>query len=140
MMSHPAWHAPVMTPEQDAIRVAASQHGLLSRTHALRLGISERQLQWLLERARWQPVRPGVYAVGGVPVTKHMTLLAACLAAGSEALASHRAAAWTWRYDPFDSCPLEILVEHKRGPVLPDVIVHHTQRFDPVDRTVHCGI
>ena len=72
------------------------------------VGITERQLQWLLERGRWHAVRPGVYAVGGVPVTKHMTLLAACLAAGSDAVASHRAAAWTWGYDPFDSCPLEV--------------------------------
>src|SRR3954447_17387073 len=116
-----------MTPEQYTIRVAASQHGLISRQQALELGLSEKQLQTLLERGRWRSVRPGAYAVGGAPETNHMQLLAACMAAGNGAVGSHRASVWTWGLDGSIGRPLEITVEASRGPVLPGVIVHITK-------------
>src|SRR3954469_14472274 len=99
-----------MTPEQHAIRVAASHHGLISRPQATELGVTDKQMQTLLETGRWRAVRPGVYAVGGIPVTTHMTLLAACLAAGADAVASHRAAAWLWAFEGFSTTPTELTV------------------------------
>src|SRR3954470_18744918 len=139
-MSHLGGTLRCMTPEQHAIRVAASQHGLISRPHATMLGVTEKQLQHLLQLGRWRAVRPGVYAVGGIPVTTHMTLLAAGLAAGADAVASHRAAAWLWGFEGFSTAPTELTVASNRGPGLADVIVHHSKRFDPVDRTTFASV
>ena len=127
--------------EQDLIRVAASQYGLLERTQALELGMTARMIQTNLDRGWWSNPHPGVYVVGGAPETRHRDVLAACMASGPEATASHRAAAWVWRSEGFTaSTPVEIVVPEGRGPRAKGVILHRTRRLDPVDRTVWQGI
>ena len=42
------------------------------------------------------PVHQGVYRLAGSPRSWNQDVLAACMAAGPTAVASHRAAAWLW--------------------------------------------
>src|SRR5438270_711211 len=108
---------------------------------AIRLGATREFIQTRLDRGAWRLVYPGVYVVGGAPDTPHQRLVAACLAAGPDAVASHRAAGWVWRYDGFEHPgPLEITFVEGRGPLRQGVILHRTRRLDPADGTVHNGI
>ncbi|MGH9117825.1 MAG: DUF559 domain-containing protein [Acidimicrobiales bacterium] len=73
-------------------------------------------------------VHRGVYRLRGVPVTDEQRLLAAVLAAGVPALASHRSAAWLWSILPTHAFPIEpeITVPAPRRPRLRAVIVHRS--------------
>jgi very-short-patch-repair endonuclease len=73
-------------------------------------------------------VQRGVYRSSGSPETDEQRLLAAVLAAGDEALASHRSAAWLWEVLPAHALPIEpeITVPSPRRPQLRGVIVHRS--------------
>lgn len=51
----------------DLTKLAASQHGVLSRTQALG-ALSRGAVRWKLKRGLWQQVHPGVYAVHTQPL------------------------------------------------------------------------
>ena len=86
-------------------------------------------------------VHRGVYRLSGVPVTDEQRLLAAVLAAGLGALASHRSAAWLWGILPTHALPIEpeITIPSPRRPRLRGVIVHRSldlyaeRPFDPAN-------
>jgi hypothetical protein len=126
--------------QQDLIRVAASQYGLIERTQVAGFDVSEDEIQGRLERGEWANPHPRVYVVGAAPASRLQQLLAACMAAGPDAVVSHRAAAWLWGFDGFPTAPIEITFRDGRGPVPAGVIRHRTQRFDPVDRTSWKGV
>lgn len=85
-----------MTPEAVAA-VAGRQYGLFTLGQAVAAGLTRRQIEGGARRGRWERVHRAVYRCAGVPVTDEQRLLAAVLAAGPQAVASHRAAAWVWR-------------------------------------------
>ena len=76
--------------------VAAQQHGVVTRSQLMVLGLSGSAIGRRLEAGRLQPLHRGVYLVG--PVRSHrVTDMAAALAGGPEALISHVSAASLWR-------------------------------------------
>lgn len=78
-------------------QVASRQHGLVSATQLYGLGLSGARLHnWVLT-GRLVPVRRGVYRLNGAPVTWHGAVMAAVMAAGDLAVASHTTAAELWR-------------------------------------------
>src|SRR5436309_1937758 len=89
---------------------AARQQGLLERSQAIALGISPQQIDRLVRSGRWRVAHAGAYVIGGAPPSRHQSLMAAVLAAGPDAMASHRAAAWLWGFDGFAAPPLELTV------------------------------
>jgi hypothetical protein len=117
---------------------AVINHGAIA---AAGVEASDRQLRGRAVRGALERAEAGVYVLAGVP-RSHLRLLAvACLAAGPDAVASHRAAAWLWKFDGFRNAgPIELTVELGRGPVPKAVIMHRSKRFDPLDRTVENGI
>ncbi len=74
----------------------AGHHGVISRRTALGLGLRRNQVEWCLSSGAWRTVYRGVYMVANQEVGPEARLVAACLAAGSSAVASHRSAAWLW--------------------------------------------
>ncbi|MCJ7672410.1 MAG: endonuclease domain-containing protein [Acidimicrobiia bacterium] len=68
---------------------------------------------------------PGVFLVAGAPWTWHAAILAATLAAGPDACASHRAAAAVFGFPGFARRELEIVVPRGQRPRVPGVTVHH---------------
>jgi hypothetical protein len=74
------------------MRVAAAQHGLVSRGQMRNLGFSDKAIEHALESERTQRVLRGVYALGPWNITERGRLMAAALACGSGTVISHRSA------------------------------------------------
>lgn len=72
-------------PDHAAARLAAKQHGLLSRTDALGVGLSDRQIRVRLSSRGWTSVLRGVYALPGSSPGWQRDVHAACLATGGVA-------------------------------------------------------
>lgn len=105
--------------------LTGSQLGLITRKQALGCGMTEGQLRTRLETQRWTMVFRGVYRVCGAPVTQPLLVLAAVLAAGPDAVASHHAAAWVWGLA--DDLVLEVTIPRNRSSKLRRVVVHRQQ-------------
>ncbi|MGH2686734.1 MAG: type IV toxin-antitoxin system AbiEi family antitoxin domain-containing protein [Actinomycetota bacterium] len=82
--------------ERELARVASTQHSLVTWNQALAAGLDERTVCRWLERGRLVQRQDGVFALAGVPETKEQRLWAAWLAAGPNAVFSHRTAASRW--------------------------------------------
>jgi len=113
---------------------AARQRGLVTRRQVMEAGGSRGLIVHRLEIGRWVPVGPGVYRVAGVPVTWKQRALAACLAAGTGAVASHRSAAVLWGISGFRPGPLEITVPPGRSTRNALAQVHRASSIEPVRR------
>ena len=72
------------------------QYGVVSRAEALADGLSHRQIRYRVSSGLWIAPSPGVYRHAAHPVTPEQRILAAVLAAGPGAVASHQAAAYLW--------------------------------------------
>lgn len=75
----------------------SSHHGVISRREARALGLTEEQVKWNVRTGRWVRIHRGIYRRAGEAPGPEARLLAACLAGGSEAVASHASAAWLWQ-------------------------------------------
>jgi hypothetical protein len=72
------------------------QHDVASRAQILAGGGTPDLIKSRLHSGRWLGVHRQVYRPAAAPLTDHGRLLAAVLACGPGALASHRSAAWLW--------------------------------------------
>lgn len=79
--------------------IAARQHGLVTGIQLASFGASPAARRTRLEAGRLCKVGEGVYRVGGAPVTWESDVLAAVLAGGPGAVASHRTAGALWGLD-----------------------------------------
>jgi hypothetical protein len=117
--------------ELKCLRLAATQHGLVSRDQALALGFSASALRWRVRCGRWKAVRPSVFRVEGAPVTWRQELKAVCLWTARGAAVSHRAAAALWGLARFRQGQVEVSVTRDlrvAGPAVVhrvDCLPHH---------------
>jgi hypothetical protein len=116
--------------------LAGTQLGLLSRCNVLAEGGSDDYIQTCLERRRWQQLQRGVYLTGSAPPTWLQLQLAACMAAGPHAVASHRGGAAVWWLDGAYEGVREVAVTPPFGPAPRNVIVHRSLRWQPEFHTV----
>lgn len=77
-------------------RLAADQHGLVTRPQLLNAGVRPSTIDHWVKTRRLIGIQRGVYAVGHVPPSPHARLMAAVLACGPRAALSHRTAAHQW--------------------------------------------
>ncbi|MGH9126746.1 MAG: hypothetical protein ACRDZ8_18750, partial [Acidimicrobiales bacterium] len=75
--------------------LAATQLGFVARWQVIEAGGTDDWIRWMVHQGRLVHVRYGVYAVAGASQEGH-DLMAACLACGPKAAASHLAAARLW--------------------------------------------
>ncbi|MGH3176162.1 MAG: type IV toxin-antitoxin system AbiEi family antitoxin domain-containing protein [Streptosporangiaceae bacterium] len=73
--------------------VAQNQGGVVSRSQAIRAGLSPGMIKFRVRSGRWRPVHPGVYATFSGDLTRRTRLWAAVLSAGPGAALSHETAA-----------------------------------------------
>jgi hypothetical protein len=115
-------------------RVAAAQHGIVSRRQLLDAGFDRNAIAHRIKLGRLIAIHRGVYAVGHLPPSPHAKAMAAVLACGPNAVLSHRSAG-----------ALYGLIRHN-GPVDVTAPGNHSHRGITVhrsrtqDRTTHFGI
>ncbi|MEA1902738.1 MAG: DUF559 domain-containing protein, partial [Actinomycetota bacterium] len=110
-------------------RFAGQNYGLIDRATALALGMTDRMIEGAVETGRWEAVHAGVYYLNVTPRTWHTEILAAVLAAGPLALASHRTASRLWTLDGVGGRTIEVTVPHDDRPLPDGVLVHRTRRI-----------
>lgn len=114
-----------MDPFVQLARLASTQHGLVERAAVLAAGVTASTLQRWLKAGRLQVAHPGVYRLAGAPVTWAQQVLAAVLASGVRAAASHRSAARLWGLLDGDEV-VEISVPRRQVRHLRGVVVHRS--------------
>jgi very-short-patch-repair endonuclease len=79
-------------PDLALARIAGGQHGVAARAQLLAAGLTDAQIRHRIAIARLRVEHAGVYALGGRPLTLNGRAMAAVLACGPGAAASHRTA------------------------------------------------
>ncbi len=118
----------------DIYDLAAQQHAAFSRAQARELGVTDRQIDTLIDRSRIVRAAPGVFVVRGHRPTWHQRLVVGTLSLPG-ALSSHRAAARLRHIDGFERAPVELVVERgaKRRRAPRGVILHESLDLKPCD-------
>ncbi len=118
-------------------RLAARQHGLVTRSQVVGLGATIAMIEHRLATGRWVRVGGGVYRLAGAPVTWRQRSLAACLIAGPQAYVSHRSAAALWGISGFRPGRVEVTVAAGRSARNSLATVHRSAYLPPGDLTTH---
>src|SRR4051794_30040297 len=106
-------------------RYMARQRGLITHAQAILAGASDAFIHRRLASGEWIAVHVGVYRHASVPVTAEQEVLAAILAGGEHAVASHRTAAWLWKLLAAPYEIPEISVARRTSGRLRSVLAHH---------------
>jgi very-short-patch-repair endonuclease len=117
--------------------LAARQHGVVSRSQLLALGLGAGAIKHRVGVGRLHPLHRGVYAVGHRAVRREAWWMAAVLAAGSDAVLAGRSAAALWCMRQSHRARIEVV-----SPRRVDVrgIEARCIALAPDEVTVHDGI
>lgn len=85
-----------MDPDARMVEVGARQLGLLTTAQLRQCGLTRHQVETRAARSQLMAVRHGVWALAGSVPSPERAILAAVLAAGQGAVASHQSAALLW--------------------------------------------
>jgi very-short-patch-repair endonuclease len=102
----------LQSPAVEAWDLVRRQHGIVTRSQLLALGLTRKAIQHRIERGRLHPLWRGVYAAGRPEITRRGRWMAAVLACGPAALLSHRSAASLWGLVRDDAGP-EVVVPYE---------------------------
>ena len=120
---------------------ARRQYGLITREQAIRAGASRSTIECRLRAGNWDLIRPAVYAIAGAPATWEQAVLAACLAGGPVAFASHGTALRLWGLsDKVDRDVIHLISPPGRRIRLDGITAHRTKLLSPVDLRPSSGI
>jgi hypothetical protein len=120
-----------MWDEGELRTMAEDRYGLVDRRTVLWAGLSDHYISTQLELRRWKQPHPGVYYLNATPLNWRGHVMAAVLAGGDDALASHRTAGVLWGLEGFWTRAIEITVPFSDEPVPERSIVHRTRRILP---------
>ena len=119
----------VVDRERAIASLAGCQHGVVARAQLIDLGLGRGAIARRIERGRLQRVHRGVYAVGHRVLSRQGRGMAAVLAAGPDAVLSHRSAAALWGLRTFGPRLPEVTAVPRRRAG-PGVEVHHSRLTD----------
>jgi hypothetical protein len=121
---------------------AATQHSLVTIDQCRALGLSPEAARRLVARGMWERAAPGVLRIQGSPRTWESRALAAVLAAGPDALASHLTAAHLWGLEGFGPPGrIDVTVRrHSRPRRRRGVVVHESLAFDLTSPSIRSGV
>jgi very-short-patch-repair endonuclease len=112
-------------------------HGVVSRAQLTELGLGRGAIEDRVARGSLHPVYRGVYAVGHGLLSRHGRWMAAVLAAGPDAVLSHRSAAELWGIRNSARSPIEVIAPRQRRR--PGIQARHIV-LPPDETTVEHGI
>lgn len=116
------------------------QHGLVAREQLISIGLTDRQIDYLLQSRRLLLFHSGVYVIPGTPASWHQKLMAAALSVGDGAAVSHRAAAALWGMDgPFGGV-VEVVGERLDKTRPRGAVTHRSTDLGPAYVTRRFGI
>ncbi|MDQ3759295.1 MAG: type IV toxin-antitoxin system AbiEi family antitoxin domain-containing protein [Actinomycetota bacterium] len=118
--------------DEAVARLAAVQHGVVSRSQLLSLGLSARMIDHRLAVGRLRRVHRGVYAVGHDVLAFEARVLAALLATEPGSVASHRTAAALAGADVSTEGPIHVTTQASRRPQAGIVLHRGLLRADEV--------
>jgi very-short-patch-repair endonuclease/predicted transcriptional regulator of viral defense system len=117
-------------------RLAGRQHGVVARRQLLALGLTRHAIQDRITSGHLHRLHRGVYAVGHRLLTAKGRWMAAVLAAGPDALLSHRQALSLWDLLRIPSGAIDVTVPGRTGRRGPKGIrMHHSEHLTATDRT-----
>jgi hypothetical protein len=122
--------------------LAASQHRAFTRRQAAEVKFDHRRIATAKRHGWLEEPYPGVLVIVGSEAGWHQRLMAATLADGGHAVASHRAAARLHALDGFTECNLvEVSVTNgHRWRRKGEVVAHHVASLDAADIVTIDGI
>jgi hypothetical protein len=134
MRGFPATDAPIAA-------LAAAQHGVLTRSQLLALGLSDDAIDRRARAGRLHRLHCGVYAVGHTALRIEGRWMAAVLAAGKHAVLSHTTAASAWALRPPGAGAIHVTVPGNPGrKPRPGIRIHRSSTLTPTDTTTRHGI
>jgi hypothetical protein len=127
--------------EERLAEIAARQHGVVTRAQLLAVGLTPRAIQGRLESGRMRLLHRGVYLDGPIEPTWGR-VMAAVLASGRDARASHHTAASLWEFGPkLDlASPVEVKVPGHRVVRRPGIRAYRSLGLDTVAPATAYGI
>jgi len=118
---------PAESPEARISELASHQHGLVTRSQLLDVGISSSSIQRRQDRGQLRAIHKGVYRVGPLESPRTMEM-AAVLAGGPSALLSHMSAASLWDFVRIPPpSPVHITVPEVAGRRREGIVFHWTR-------------
>lgn len=126
--------------EDEVTCLAARQHGLLATRQLVELGLSAAVVRRRIASGRWAKVDTGVVRIAGTPVTWASQVLASVLAAGPDAVASHRTAGALWELDGCRRGPIDISVSAGKRYRRDGIYTHESTDLDRSERVYRRGI
>lgn len=122
--------------------VARTQRGLITRAQASALGLTHDMIRHRISTRRWLRAAPSVYSINGTPPTWEGRILAACLSAGPDAVASHRSSAALWALEGFGPPGVvELAVpRHLRHRRRAGVRLHETLDYQHIGAAIRLGV
>ncbi|MGH9124096.1 MAG: type IV toxin-antitoxin system AbiEi family antitoxin domain-containing protein [Acidimicrobiales bacterium] len=121
------WHAITAT--------AGTQQGLVTTAQVLQAGGTEDWIRWAVRAGRLVRIHRGVYAVAG-STSDDQALLAACLALGPTAAASHLAGVAVWGTAHVLPCLEVTTFDHQQRRLAG--VTTHSSRLDRTDAVTTC--
>lgn len=118
--------------------IIVRQHGVVSRTQALDVGVTRHQIDRRVATGEWTPLARGVYRHHLVPAGWEARLMAACLSV--DGVASHRSAIRNHDVRGHRSPVVEVSIEQGRWRPPGNFRIHQTTQIDRIDLTEVNGI
>jgi very-short-patch-repair endonuclease len=121
--------------------IADRQHGAISTRQLRDLGLDKDQILYRVKVGRLHRVHRGAFVVGRRVLSHRGRLMAATLACGAGAVASHRSAAALWEMLPVRQAIVDISVpSHGGRRKRPGIHIHRSATLEPDHVTRHLGI
>ena len=116
----------VDTIDRRVAEFCARQWGLVTLDQARSVGMTVHQVEHRCTKGLLEPVRRAVYRSSAVPVSAEQTVLAAVLAVGRGAFASHHTACWLFGLRVPPQARVEVSTPPDRRPRSTDVMWHRS--------------
>jgi len=120
-------------------KLAARQHGVVTRRQLLALGMSRDAVLGRIDAGRLHIVARGVYAVGRPDLSRQGGWLAAVLSCGPEAVLSHGSAAALWGVTVRIDATIDVTVPPHVRRRRPGIVLHR-RKIEPGERKETHGV
>lgn len=127
-------------PDQRVAEIAARQHGRIRADQLNACGLDDPAIRRRVARGLLHREHIGVYAVGHPGATLHARIMAAVLAGGERAVASHWASSTLHGYVRWDGRRIDVTVPGSGGRSRAGIRFHRPRALDPRDVTRVHGI